>query len=155
VHQICTSISTFEKSVTAGEAGLNAASSGSNPNLVQLKDKVTQFFTSAASASGTARGQIDKAGTPAVSDGPKIRTSLLAAFQTFSTSFSQAAKQSKGLDAKSRKQFQADAVKLQTQLQQTSQGVSTALNGLGTSLDAAAKEDAACGAIEGSSAPAS
>jgi hypothetical protein len=154
VHQICTSIGSFEKSVTTGEAGVNAAAAGSNPNLVQLKNTVTQFFTSAASASSAARGQIDKAGTPAVSDGPKIRTSLLAAFQSFSTSFGQAATQSKGLNANSKKQFEADAVKLQTQLQQTSQGVSTALNGLGTSLSAAAKEDPACGAIGGSSAPA-
>jgi hypothetical protein len=149
VHQICISISGFEKNVTAGEQSLNALSSGGSPNLAKLKSKVGQFFSSAAKASDTARIQIDKAGTPAVQGGAKIRTALLTAFQTFSSSFNTAAKQSRALDANNSKQFQAGTLKLQAQLQQTSQGVSSALNGLGSSLDAAAKEDSACAAIEG------
>jgi hypothetical protein len=152
VHQICTSISGFEKNVTAGEQSLNALSSSGAPNLAKLKTKVGQFFSSAAKASDTARSQIDKAGTPAVAGGAKIRTALLTAFQSFSTSFNSAAKQSKALDAKNPTTFQADTLKLQKQLQQTSQGVSSTLNGLGTSLDAAAKEDSACAAIEGAGA---
>jgi hypothetical protein len=149
VHQICTSISGFEKNVTDGEQSLNALSSSGSPNLAKLKTKVGQFFSSAAKASDTARTQIDKAGTPAVQNGAKIRTALLTAFQSFSTSFNKAAKQSKALDANNPAQFQADTLKLQKQLTQTSQGVSSTLNGLGTSLDTAAKEDSACAAIEG------
>jgi hypothetical protein len=152
VHQICLSISGFEKNVTAGEQSLNALSSSGSPNLTKLKTKVGQFFSSAAKASDTARTQIDKAGTPAVTGGAKIRTALLTAFQSFSTSFNSAAKQSKALDASNPTKFQADTVKLQQQLQKTSQGVSSTLNGLGTSLDAAAKEDSACAAIEGAGA---
>jgi hypothetical protein len=153
VHQICTSISGFEKNVTAGEQSLNTLSQSGSPDLSKLKNKVGQFFSSAAKASDTARGQIDKAGTPAVQNGAKIRTALLTAFQSFSTSFNTAAKQSAALDANNEKKFQAGTVKLQQQLQQTSQGVSSALNGLGTSLDAAAKKDTACAAIESSGAP--
>jgi hypothetical protein len=152
VHQICLSISGFEKNVTAGEQSLNALSSSGSPDLSKLKSKVGQFFSSAAKASDTARTQIDKAGTPAVQNGAKIRTALLTAFQSFSTSFNTAAKQSKALDANNPKKFQAATVKLQQQLQQTSQGVSSTLNGLGTSLDAAAKKDTACAAIEGGAA---
>lgn len=149
VHQICLSISGFEKNVTDGENKLNTLSSSASPNLAKLKTTVTSFFSSSAKASDTARAQIDKAGTPAVTNGPKIRTALLSAFQKFSDSFNSAAKQSKALDASNPTQFQAEAVKLQQQLQTTSQGVSSTLNGLGTSLDAAAKEDSACAAIEG------
>jgi hypothetical protein len=148
VHQICLSITAFEKNVTAGESSLNSLSSGSNPDLNKLKANVTQFFSSAAKASATAKSQIDKAGTPAVTDGVKIRTALLTAFQKFSDSFSSAATQSKSLNANSPAKFQADALKLQKELQTTSQGVSSTLNGLGTSLDAAAKEDSACAAID-------
>jgi hypothetical protein len=151
VHQICQSISGFETNVTAGENKLNALSSSGTPNLAKLKTTVTGFFSSAAKASDTAKAQIDKAGTPAVTNGPKIRAALLLAFQKFSDSFNSAAKQSKTLDAKNPTQFQAETVKLQQQLTKTSQGVSTTLNGLGTSLDAAAKEDSACAAIEGGS----
>jgi hypothetical protein len=151
VHQICLSISGFETNVTAGENKLNTLSSGGSPNLGKLKTTVTAFFSSAAKASATAKVQIDKAGTPAVNNGPKIRTALLTAFQKFSDSFNSAAKQSKTLDANNPTQFQAETLKLQKQLTTTSQGVSTTLNGLGTSLDAAAKEDSACAAIEGGS----
>jgi hypothetical protein len=152
VHQICTSISGFEKNVTDGEQSLNKLSQSPTPNLSKLKKQVGTFFSSAANASDTARTQIDKAGTPAVQGGAKIRTALLTAFKSFSTSFNSAAKQSKALDATNPTTFQADTVKLQQQLQKTSQGVSTTLNGLGTSLDAAAKEDSACAAIEGAGA---
>jgi hypothetical protein len=149
VHQICLSISGFETNVTAGETKLNNLSSGGSPNLAKLKTTVTAFFSSAAKASATAKVQIDKAGTPAVTNGPKIRTALLTAFQKFSDSFNSAAKQSKTLDPTNPNQFRAETLKLQQQLTTTSQGVSTTLNGLGTSLDAAAKEDSACAAIEG------
>jgi hypothetical protein len=148
VHQICLSISGFEANVTAGETTLNKLSSTTSPDLTKLKTQVTLFFSSAAKASSTARTQIDKAGTPAVTGGAKIRSALLTAFQSFSTSFSAAATQSKKLDASNPTSFQAATVKLQQQLQKTSQGVSATLNGLGTSLDAAAKEDKACGAID-------
>jgi hypothetical protein len=151
VHQICLSISGFETNVTAGETKLNNLSSGGSPNLTKLKTTVTAFFSSAAKASATAKVQIDKAGTPAVTNGPKIRTALLTAFQKFSDSFNSAAKQSKSLNAKNPTQFETETKKLQQQLTTTSQGVSTTLNGLGTSLDAAAKEDSACTAIEGGS----
>jgi hypothetical protein len=151
VHQICQSISGFETNVTAGESKLNAQSSGSSPNLAKLKTTVTAFFSSAARASATAKVQIDKAGTPAVTNGPRIRNALLTAFQKFSDSFNSAAKQSKTLDASNPTQFQAETLKLQQQLTTTSQGVSATLNGLGTSLDAAAKEDSACASIEGGS----
>jgi hypothetical protein len=147
VHQICLSISGFETNVTAGESKLNNLSSGGSPDLGKLKTTVTGFFSSAAKASSTAKTQIDKAGTPAVTNGAKIRTALLTAFQKFSDSFNSAAKQSKTLNPKNPTQFQAETVKLQQQLTKTSQGVSSTLNGLGTSLDAAAKEDSACAAI--------
>jgi hypothetical protein len=149
VHQICLSISGFETNVTAGETKLNNLSSGGSPNLAKLKTTVTAFFSSAAKASATAKVQIDKAGTPAVTNGPKIRAALLTAFQKFSDSFNSAAKQSKTLNPTNPTQFRAETLKLQQQLTTTSQGVSTTLNGLGTSLDAAAKEDSACAAIEG------
>jgi hypothetical protein len=151
VHQICQSISGFESNVTAGESKLNAQSSGASPNLAKLKTTITAFFSSAGKASATAKVQIDKAGTPAVAKGPKIRDALLSAFQKFSDSFNSAATQSKTLDPTNQTQFQAETLKLQQQLRTTSQGVSATLNGLGNSLDAAAKEDSACAAIEGGS----
>jgi hypothetical protein len=147
VHTLCAAISDFEKSVTAGEGTLTKLSSGSHPNLAQIKAEVTHFFTAESAASSAARSRIAKAGTPDVADGPKIRASLLDAFRKFGAGFDTAAAQSRSLSTSSERQFGAAVQKLQAQLQKTGQGVSTSLNGLGSSLKNAAAEDSICASI--------
>jgi hypothetical protein len=142
VKSVCTAVGTFKKDIQDKTASLSSASV---TNPAQGKKALQGFLSAAASGAETAASELKSAGTPDVSNGKQISTSLVNAFNQLSSSFKQAESSANSLPTSSAAAFKAGAVSIQSNIRNSLTGLLSGLSGLQSSdLAKAAKAEPSC-----------
>ena len=147
VKAICTAVGPFEKDVAARSNALNSAKLTS---AAQGKQAVQQFLTAVSDDTDQALTKLRAAGTPDVSNGKTISTTIVSAFQQLHTAIGTALTQAKNLSTSSPQAFQKGATALGGTVQQSLGGISTSLGKLKSpDLEKAAAKEPSCTALSG------
>jgi len=147
VKSICTAVGGFRTDVQQKISSLGAANV-STPD--QGKKALQDFLSSASSSADSAVTKLKDAGTPNVSNGKQISTSLVNAFNTLSSALKQAESSTNSLPTSSKAAFAAGAKSIQTNIQGSIQGMLSSLSALKSAdLANAAKSEPACTSLAG------
>lgn len=147
VKGICTAVGPFERDVAARSNALNSAKLTS---AAQGKKAVQDFLTAVSSDTDRALTKLQAAGTPNVSNGKTISTTIVGAFKQLKTAISTALDQAKNLSTSSPQAFQKGATALGGTVQSSLGGISTSLGKLKSAeLEKAAAKEPACTALSG------
>ncbi len=147
VKSVCTAVGTFRSDVQSKITSLGAA----NITTPAQGKKALQDFLSAASTSADAAvTKLQGAGSPNVNNGKQISTSLVTAFNTLSSALKQAETSTNSLSTSSKTAFAAGAKSIQTNIQNSIQGMLSSLSALKSAdLQTAAKNEPACTSLSG------
>jgi hypothetical protein len=147
VKAICTAVGPFEKDVAARSNELNSAKLTS---AAQGKKAVQGFLTAVSTDTNQALTKLQAAGTPNVSNGKEISTTIVAAFKQLKTAIGTALTQAKNLSTSSPQAFQKGATALGGTVQSSLSGISTSLGKLKSAdLEKAASKEPACTSLNG------
>ena len=147
VKSICTAVGPFEKDVAARSNKLNAAKL---TNAAQGKKAVQDFLTAVSTDTDQALTKLQAAGTPNVTNGKAISTTIVSAFKQLKTAIGTALTQAKNLSTTSLQAFQKGATALGSTVQGSLGGISNSLGKLKSAdLEKAAAKEPACTALNG------
>ena len=147
VKAICTAVGPFEKDVAARSNKLNTAKLTS---AAQGKKAVQDFLTAVSTDTDQALTKLQAAGTPDVTNGKTISTTIVAAFKQLQTAIGTALTQAKNLSTTSPEAFQKGATALGGTVQSSLSGISTSLGKLKSAdLEKAAAKEPACTSLNG------
>jgi hypothetical protein len=147
VKAICTAVGPFEKDVAARSNKLNTAKLTS---AAEGKKAVQEFLTAVSSDTDQALTKLQAAGTPDVTNGKTISTTIVAAFKQLQTAIGTALTQAKNLSTTSPEAFQKGATALGGTVQGSLSGISTSLGKLKSAdLEKAAAKEPACTSLNG------
>jgi hypothetical protein len=147
VKAICTAVGPFEKDVAARSNALNSAKLTS---AAQGKKAVQDFLSAVSADTDTALTKLKAAGTPNVTNGKAISTTIVAAFKQLQTAIGTALTQAKNLSTSSPQAFQKGATALGGTVQSSLSGISTSLGKLKSAdLEKAAAKEPACTSLNG------
>ena len=142
VKAICATIGPFEKDVQARSSSLNLSSL---TNAAQGKKALQTFMAGIVADTDKAVTQLKAAGTPDVSNGKQIATTLVGAFTALKVALAQAATKAGSLPTSSPQAFQTAAQALGTSVQSSMSSIGSSLNGLKSAdLEKAAANDPTC-----------
>jgi hypothetical protein len=147
VKSICTAVGTFRTNVQAKVTSL----SGQNLSTpAQGKKALEDFLSSVASEADATASKVEGAGTPNVTNGKQIATTLQHAFSGYSTSLKQAESQVSSLNTTSAAAFRAGSQTVTANIRSSLTGLLTSLSALhSTALTSAAKSEPACTSLSG------
>jgi hypothetical protein len=147
VKSVCTAVGTFRTDVQNKITSLGSA----NITTPAQGKKALQDFLSAASTSADAAvTKLKGAGTPDVNNGKQISTSLTNAFNQLSSALKQAESSTNNLSTSSKAAFAAGAKSIQTNIQNSIQGMLSSLSALKSAdLQTAAKNEPSCTSLSG------
>jgi hypothetical protein len=153
VHQVCAAAANYENQLKAVAGNFEKSAQSNATNLPALKQQFVALLTTAQNDTNNLKAKVSAAGTPAVSNGGQVRSSLLSTFSALATDFANAKTQASGLDASNAASFGSALQNLGTKIQTEASGLGSHLSskeGLGGSqLNAAAQKDPACRAVGG------
>jgi hypothetical protein len=142
VRAVCSAVGPFEQKVAARSDALNPQSIKSP---LQGKSALQGFLGAIAGDTGTALSKLRAAGTPNVSHGAKIASTIVAAFVQLNTAMTAAAKKADALPTDSPAAFQAGANTLGTTVRNSMNGIGASLSELRSpALQQAAVKETAC-----------
>ena len=111
----------------------------------QGKKALGDFLSSVASEADTTASKVQSAGTPSVTNGKQIATTLQHAFSGYSTSLKQAETQVSALNTSSAAAFRTGSQAVTANIRTSLTGLLTSLSALhSTALTTAAKNEPAC-----------
>ncbi len=141
VKAICSSVGPFEKDVQTRSKSLNLASA----NAAQGKKALQGFLAGIAADTDKTVTQLKAAGTPSVTNGKQIATTLVGAFSALKGTLVRAEGKAGSLPTGSPQAFQAAAQSLGTSVESSMSSIGSSLNGLKSSdLEKAAANDPTC-----------
>ncbi len=147
VKAICSSIGPFEKDVQTRSSSLNLSSLSS---AAQGKTALQGFLAAIVADTDKTVTQLKAAGTPNVTNGKQIATTLVGAFSALKGTLAQAEAKAGSLPTGSPQAFQAAAQSLGTTVQSSMSSIGSSLNGLKSSdLEKAAANDPTCKSLAG------
>jgi len=147
VKAICTAVGPFEKDVAARSNQLNSAKLTS---AKEGKKAVQDFLGAVSTDTDQALAKLKAAGTPNVSNGKTISTTIVSAFKQLKSAISTALTQANNLSTSSPQAFQKGATALGTTVQSSLGGISSSLGKLKSAdLEKAAAKEPSCTALNG------
>lgn len=147
VKSICSAVGPFEKDVGARANALNSAKLTSPQ---QGKKAVQGFLNSVSTDTDKALSKLQSAGTPNVSNGQQISTTIVAAFKDLRAAIGSASDQAKSLSTSSPKSFKQGATRLGDTVRSSLNGISNGLGKLQSAdLAKAAQKEPACNSLSG------
>jgi hypothetical protein len=147
VKSVCTAVGSFRTDVQNKISSLGAANI---TTPAQGKTALQDFLTSASTSADNAVNKLKSAGTPNVNNGKQISTSLVSAFNQLSAALKQAKSSTNNLSTSSKAAFAAGAKSIQTNIQNSIQGMLSSLSALKSQdLASAAKNEPACTSLSG------
>jgi hypothetical protein len=147
VKSVCGAVGTFKKDIQAKTASL---SSTSVTNPAEGKKALQDFLSAAATGAEDTATKLKSAGTPDVSNGSKISSSLVNAFNQLASSFKQAESSANSLPTSSAAAFRTGAVAIQSSIRNSLTGLLSGLSGLQSpDLAKAAKSEPSCTTLAG------
>ena len=147
VKSICAAVGPFEKDVQARSSALNLSSLS---NASQGKTALQGFLTAVVADTDKAISQLKAAGTPDVTNGSKIASTLVQAFSALKGALAQAASRAQSLPTTSPAAFKTAAQALGTAVQTSMSSIGSSLNGLKSAdLEKAAAHDPTCKSLAG------
>ncbi|HEY1592322.1 MAG TPA: hypothetical protein VGF81_11055 [Solirubrobacteraceae bacterium] len=142
VKSICTAVGSFRTDVQNKISSLGAAHI-STP--AEGKKALQDFLSAASTSADTAVTKLQTAGSPNVNNGKQISASLTTAFNQLSSALKQAETSTNSLSTSSKTAFAAGAKTIQTNIQNSIQGMLSSLGALKSqALASAAKKEPAC-----------
>jgi hypothetical protein len=143
VKSICQAIGPFEKTVQSRSKELQNASGLKSPE--QGKQALQGFLSAVVADTDKALTKLKAAGTPAVSNGKKVSTAIVAAFAELKGALQKAATAAGSLPTTSASAFSGAAQQLGSSVQSSLGGIGSSLSNLKSSdLENAAKKEPAC-----------
>jgi hypothetical protein len=142
VKSVCTAAATWKTSVV--NAGVKLQSAATLTSLTQTKSGYVAFIGTLETATGNAADQLVSAGTPSVSGGKSIATTLVGIFSKAKTSLAQAASEANGIPTTSKSAFNAAASKVQTHVRNSLVQMSSVTPTKNPQLRSAAANDPTC-----------
>jgi hypothetical protein len=143
VKSVCTALGpvvTDIKSKTAALAGATTPQSA--------KTALQDFVSTLSTGLGTAIPQVQAAGTPDVSNGSQIQSALVTSFTKLKDALASAASSVASLPTDNLAAFKAGAQSISTNLQSSTAGIRSGLQGLQSpELKSAAKAEPACASL--------
>lgn len=142
VKSVCTTATTWKNAIiTAGqklEFGLRGTS------LPQTKANYVQFVQALESATGNAANQLGAAGTPSVSGGKSIASTIVRIFGKAKTDLGHDASEAASIPTTSKSAFNAAATKVQNDVRNSLARMSAITPANNPPLRSAAAKDTAC-----------
>jgi hypothetical protein len=147
VKAICTAVGPFEKDVAARSNALNSAKLTS---ASQGKKAVQGFLSAVSDDTDQALSRLQAAGTPNVSNGKTISTTIVGAFKSLKSAIASALTQANSLSTTSPQAFRDGANKLGGTVRSSLGGISQSLGKLKSAdLEKAAAKEPSCTALSG------
>jgi hypothetical protein len=148
VGAVCTSVSTWQKSLTATPNITNPS------DLEATKTAVTDFLGKVVSATNTMLAEVKAAGVPDTDNGEAIANAFSGSLSTLGTAFEHAKSEVEGLSTTDATGLVTGLQNVATELTQAASKLSTAFDDLAkkypaADLSATAKNNPACSAIVG------
>jgi hypothetical protein len=142
VKSVCSAAATWKNAIiTAGqklEFGLNSKS------LAQTKANYVQFVRALETATGQAANQLAAAGTPSVSGGESIASTIVRIFNKAKTNLGHAASEAASIPTTSKSAFNAGATKVQNDVRNSLAQMSAVTPANNPRLRAAAANESTC-----------
>lgn len=142
VKSVCTAATSWKNAIqTAGtqlEAGANAKS------LPKTKTAYVSFVGALVNATGSAESQLSAAGTPSVTNGKTISTTLVQIFTKAKGNLTKAASDAAAIPTGNSKDFQTAAGSVETEVKNALASMSTVAPEKNPQLHAAAAKDPTC-----------
>jgi hypothetical protein len=147
VKSICTAVGTFRSGV---QAKVTSLSSENLSTPADGKKALQDFLSSVATEANTAASKVQSAGSPNVTNGKQIASTLQKAFTQYSASLQQAETQVGSLDTSSAAKFRQGSQGVTTNIRNSLTGLLGSLGTLhSTDLTNAAKKEPACTSLAG------
>jgi hypothetical protein len=142
VKSVCTAAATWKSAIVSAGAKLQSASSSTS--LPQTKSDYVQFVGALVTATGRAADQLSSAGTPSVSGGKSIASTLVATFTRAKDSLVQAESEARAIPTTSKSAFNASGGKVQTDVRNSLAQMSSVTPANNPQLRSAAANDPTC-----------
>jgi hypothetical protein len=142
VKSVCSAATNWRNAIQA--AGAKLQSGVTSTSLSQAKTQYVGFVTALVQATASAESELKAAGTPSVSNGPKISNSLVQIFSNAKTRLTQAAAQAAVLPTSSATAFKNSANQVVLGIRGSLAGMSSVTPEKNAQLHAAATKDPTC-----------
>jgi hypothetical protein len=142
VKSVCTAATNWRNSIQT--AGNQLQASASSKSLPKTKAAYVSFVSGLVSATGNAQSELSSAGSPSVSGGKKISSTLVGIFTTAEGSLKQALTDSQSIPTTTQKDFETAATKVQTDVRNALAAMSSVTPEKNPGLHAAAAKDPTC-----------
>jgi hypothetical protein len=151
VHTVCSDVGVFVAKANSLSSQLSSEVTGDSSNMDAVKSNLIAFLSDLAGATKTFMTEMSGAGTPKVSGGAQVRTTLLNAINQLNSDISSAKAKAQGFSTSNSAAFESQVQALANQLSTQTNGLDTTLkgaNGMGNSaLISAAESDSACSSL--------
>jgi hypothetical protein len=148
VKTVCTAATNWRNAIQS--AGTKLSSGVNTKSLTKAKAEYVSFVNSLVTATGQASSELKSAGSPAVSNGGQISSSLVRIFDQAKGTLAQAASQASALPTSSPRAFESSASKVVTSIRSSLAGMSNVTPEKNSELHAAAAKDKTCQSLAGS-----
>jgi hypothetical protein len=142
VKSVCTAATDWRNSIQT--AGNQLEAQGTSKSLPKTKTAYVSFVSGLVNATGNAQSQLSSAGSPSVSGGKKISSTLVRIFTTADGSLKQALTDAQSIPTDTSKDFQTAASKVQTDVRNALASMSSVTPEKNPALHAAAAKDPTC-----------
>ena len=142
VKSVCNTAVTWRNSSV--HAGQKLQSALTSTSLTQTKSDYVEFVGAVRTATGRAAAQLSAAGTPSVSNGKSIASTLVRTFNQATDSLSQAESEARAIPTNNKSAFNAAASKVQTDVRNALAQMSSVTPANNAQLRSAAANDPTC-----------
>ena len=142
VRSVCTAAATWKNAIVGAGARLQSLSA--TTSLPQTKSDYVAFVGTVAIATGHAAHQLSSAGTPSVSGGKSVASTLVGTFTGAENSLSRAQSDARAIPTTSKSAFNAAANKVQTDVRNSLTHMSSVTPANNSQLRSAAANDSTC-----------
>lgn len=142
VQSVCATFAGWKNAIVA--AGGKLQSSSTSTSLPQTKSDYVAFVGALVTATGHAADQLSSAGTPTVSGGKSIASTLVSTFTRAKRSLARAESEAAAIPTTSKSAFDASANKVQTDIRNALTQMSSVTPANNPRLRSAAADDSSC-----------
>jgi hypothetical protein len=142
VKSVCSVATSWRNAIET--AGNQLETQASSKSLPKTKSAYVSFVSALESATASAQSQLNSAGTPSVSGGKKVASTLVSIFTNARSTLQQALSDAKSIPTGNAKEFETQAAKVQTDVRGALAGMSSVAPEKNPALHAAAAKDPTC-----------
>ncbi len=142
VKSVCTTAATWRSSIVSAGAKLQSASTSTS--LPETKSDLVAFVGTIETATGHAADRLASAGTPSVSGGKSVASTLVSTFTRAKSNLSRAESEARAIPTTDKTAFDAAANKVQTDVRNALAQMSSITPANNPQLRSAAANDSTC-----------